>query len=202
MLTSVPASETVPRISGTKQASPCQATLSLGFANDAGTTRLIERSHFGPLRVQKALYPEGPAVCHAIVVHPRVDFSTDWLSEVLRVMNLNQYSLAAAQPGLSVERIEALELPVPNLADQQAIAEAMTAETAETNAAIEIVRQEITLIQEFRTRLIADVVTGQLDVRALAATLPAVTAAAPPGEPDDEAFDEDADALEDEEADA
>ena len=48
----------------------CQARLSLGFADDAGTTRLVERSHFGPLRVQKPLYPEGPEVCHAIVVHP------------------------------------------------------------------------------------------------------------------------------------
>ena len=70
MLTSVPASETIARISGPKQASSCLATLSLGFADDAGTTRLIERTHFGPLRVQKALYPEGPEMCHAIVVHP------------------------------------------------------------------------------------------------------------------------------------
>jgi urease accessory protein len=47
-----------------------QARLALGFADDAGTTRLVENSHFGPLRVQKALYPEGGAVCHAIIVHP------------------------------------------------------------------------------------------------------------------------------------
>ncbi|NMM38663.1 MAG: urease accessory protein UreD [Glaciimonas sp.] len=47
-----------------------QARLVLGFANDAGTTRLIERTHCGPLRVQKPLYPEGAQVCHAIVVHP------------------------------------------------------------------------------------------------------------------------------------
>jgi len=56
--------------SSTPAKTNCQATLALGFADDVGTTRLVERSHFGPLRVQKPLYPEGLEVCHAIVVHP------------------------------------------------------------------------------------------------------------------------------------
>jgi urease accessory protein len=47
-----------------------QASLTLGFADDAGTTRLFNNIHSGPLRVQKALYPEDGKVCHAIVVHP------------------------------------------------------------------------------------------------------------------------------------
>ena len=47
-----------------------QASLTLGFVNDAGTTRLVNNAHHGPLRVQKALYPEGRTVCQAIVVHP------------------------------------------------------------------------------------------------------------------------------------
>ena len=46
------------------------ASLSLGFSDDNGTTRLTHREHTGPLLVQKPLYPEGERCCHVIVVHP------------------------------------------------------------------------------------------------------------------------------------
>jgi len=50
--------------------SPWRASLALGFARRGDSSILVRRSHQGPLRVQKALYPEGPEVCHAIVLHP------------------------------------------------------------------------------------------------------------------------------------
>lgn len=46
------------------------ASLTLRFADDGGVTRLVERAHSGPLRVQKPLYPEGARICHAIMIHP------------------------------------------------------------------------------------------------------------------------------------
>jgi urease accessory protein len=66
---SASASASAPAQAETRHA-PDQARLALRFADDAGTTRLLRRQHFGPLRVQKPLYPEHPSVCHAIIVHP------------------------------------------------------------------------------------------------------------------------------------
>lgn len=49
---------------------PWKADLSLGFRYEDHRTVLAEKRFNGPLVVQKPLYPEGDAVCHAIVVHP------------------------------------------------------------------------------------------------------------------------------------
>jgi type I restriction enzyme S subunit len=74
--------------------------------------------------------------------------------------------------GLSHAAIKSVWLPAPPLAEQAAIARFLDERTGSLTEAIQRARREIALLREFRTRLIADVVTGKLDVREAAARLP------------------------------
>jgi type I restriction enzyme, S subunit len=106
---------------------------------------------------------------HAVVVNPLETFVTKWLGELLRAMNLNQYSVSAAQPGLSVSMIGALKVPVPPLPEQTAIATYLDRETAKLDKLVEKVESAITRLQEYRTALITAAVTGKIDLRQEAA---------------------------------
>ena len=78
-------------------------------------------------------------------------------------------------------------MPPPN--EQSAIVAHLDEATADIDAAVTRARRQIELVEEYRTRLIADVVTGKLDVREAAARLP--------DEPDDEDGTEADDPVED-----
>jgi urease accessory protein len=45
------------------------AALQLDYQRKADRTDVMH-AHNGPLRVLKSLYPEGPAICHTVLVHP------------------------------------------------------------------------------------------------------------------------------------
>ena len=68
-----------------------------------------------------------------------------------------------------------MPLPLPPLADQRAIAQYVGELERDGNAIAIRTFKEIELLREFRTRLTSDVVTGQVDVREIAATLPELT---------------------------
>ena len=63
---------------------------------------------------------------------------------------------------------------LPPLSEQAAIVSYLDKATADIDAAIDRARREIELLGEYRTRLIADVVTGKVDVREAAGELSAV----------------------------
>ena len=60
--------------------------------------------------------------------------------------------------------------------EQQQIVDSIAVETTALNTAIARTEREIALMQEYRTRLTADLVTGKLDVREAAAKLPEMEA--------------------------
>jgi type I restriction enzyme S subunit len=66
----------------------------------------------------------------------------------------------------------AVLVPVAPPAEQERIAGAIDGEIASIDSVCTRTRREIYLLREYRTRLIADVVTGKLDVRDAAARLP------------------------------
>lgn len=101
---------------------------------------------------------------HAVVVHIKQPTSTKWFGETLRVMNLNQYSISAAQPGLAMERIGRLLLAIPPLAEQKAIADYLDAKTDQIDRIVETIQAQIEKLQELRKTLINDVVTGKIKV--------------------------------------
>ena len=48
-----------------------RAQLDLRYSLDESTTRTLARyQHQGPLRILQSLYPEGPGICHNVLVHP------------------------------------------------------------------------------------------------------------------------------------
>ena len=102
---------------------------------------------------------------HAVVATLHLGHVIEWFGAILGAMNLNQYSIAAAQPGLAVERVLNLWLPVPPSQEQATIVRYLDKATAGIDTAIDRARRQIELLREYRTRLIADVVTGKLDVR-------------------------------------
>ena len=73
---------------------------------------------------------------------------------------------------INVADIKALLIAVPPVSERSRIAAFLDHELSKIDAAIRICDREQDLLREFRTRLIADVVTGKLDVRHAAAEHP------------------------------
>ncbi|AZN36507.1 restriction endonuclease subunit S [Iodobacter ciconiae] len=103
---------------------------------------------------------------HAIVVYPLVDVNLKWLGETLRAMNLNQYNVSAAQPGLAVANIICLKIPFPTRREQDLIASFLDYETSKIDALIEKQQSLIALLKEKRQAVISHAVTKGLNPNA------------------------------------
>ena len=97
--------------------------------------------------------------------------------------NCRSTGVQSSRLRLYPEQFLRIRLVCPPTEEQKAIVRYLETATADLSRAIATAKREIDLLNEYRTRLIADVVTGKLDVRAAAAGLPDETEES--GLPDD-----------------
>lgn len=76
--------------------------------------------------------------------------------------------IQATIQNISAEKYNNLQLPVPSVTEQTEICEYLARKSSYFDNIIKIKAKTISLLQEYRTRLVADVVTGQIDVRNIA----------------------------------
>jgi type I restriction enzyme, S subunit len=92
--------------------------------------------------------------------------------EMVASYRRNAYGVRPGQWRLMYPDFCRLTLFVPPVHEQAAVAQFIDTTVANIDVTAEGVRREIHLLREYRTRLLADVVTGKLDVREAARQLP------------------------------
>jgi len=129
---------------------------------------------FGKLRpyLAKVVTPnfEGSCVNELLVLSPN---KKDWLPEFLKYRMLagdfigivDNSTYGAKMPRASWSFIGSLKISKPIKAEQQEIVNHIETETAKTEKTITTIQKEISLIEEYKTALIAEAVTGKIDVR-------------------------------------
>ena len=107
---------------------------------------------------------------------PRNNIERDFLYYVFRAMRpeLLREAPVNTQGNLNVDRIGSRGIAVAPALEQRLVVRQIEASTAGLNAATNRANRQIDLLREYRTRLIADVVTGKVDVREASASLPEV----------------------------
>ena len=138
---------------------------------------------FGKLRpyLAKATRPARNGVCvgEFLVLRPRTDnplpgYLEHWLHSGRVVYAIDASTFGAKMPRADWQFIGNMPFSLPPLPEQAAIVRFLDRANLGIDATVARANREVELLHEYRTRLIADVVTGKLDVREAAAVLPEV----------------------------
>ena len=109
-------------------------------------------------------------------VRPLKHCSNDYLQYIMASISARGWFEAinskATISHFTVEKFATLKIPIAPLHEQTAIVDFLNEATEKIDSNINLCSHQIDLMQEYRTRLISDVVTGKLDVREAALNLP------------------------------
>lgn len=116
---------------------------------------------------------------HVALVRPRHELvNAEFLGYAMKSLpsqvQFRGSEYGGTKQGLGLDEVKNLEVLLPPLDEQHVMVERIRAQTWRVDSAIARAEREVSMLQEFRARLVADVVTGQVDVRAIAASLPGV----------------------------
>jgi type I restriction enzyme S subunit len=121
---------------------------------------------------------------------PRSGINAFWLAFLLRSRFCQEQfrlkEIGATVTGVNIRDLKRVVVPVPPFEEQEAIVQFLDQEINVIDRAVGRAEREVSLLREYRNRLIADVVTGKFDVREAAKNLPDDT---PEPEPLDEIDD-------------
>lgn len=148
-----------------------QRGLAVSKLFPAGTLVMTIAANIGDVAILdfEACFPDS-----VVGFVPRERVERDFLYYLFVAMKLELLREAPVntQGNLNVDRIGARAIALPPEVEQQAIVRWIEASCASLTGAVEKASGEVSLLREYRTRLIAEVVTGKLDVREAAARLP------------------------------
>ena len=107
--------------------------------------------------------------CKSIIFADSLIINT-YLAEILKLnqQNFNNLSDGTTFKELSIQKLKDFKIPVPPIKLQKDIMDWNKKIELEFNSTIAETENGISLLNEYRTRLIADVVTGKVDVRDIA----------------------------------
>lgn len=114
---------------------------------------------------------------HIAFITPRVPITTAAflhlaLTAAYLQLRASSEDAGSTKGAITCEDLKRFKLAIPPLPEQDELLARIQAVTRTLMDAISRLEREIDLLREYRTRLVADVVTGKLDVREAAANLP------------------------------
>ena len=97
---------------------------------------------------------------HAHILKPRKD-DYDFMAHALEACNYRDYITGSAQPKLSQENLSRVQLPVPPLSEQQAIASYLDSKCSDIDRLIALKQQKIETLKDYKKSVIYEAVTGK-----------------------------------------
>lgn len=114
---------------------------------------------------------------HVCIIRPRKqrlysEYLSLFLSTTEVQREIRQSQNGSSREGLSLASLKGFSIPVPSLDEQQTILKSIEVMTSPLTRTLALIDKDVNAMQEYHTRLIADVVTGAVDVTAAAKALP------------------------------